>query len=420
MNFLQAFFGRETDSKALTITHDHARDSDGFIRLPQAGELDRHTGSLQTIMHDNELVYACLSIKAQAARDPRLVVERRKNQASGDYTPLPDHPLRRLMASPNAKMTEGDLIVSALISWDTTSPRRFFAEKEYRRGLLVGLHPLNPACMEPRYSTTTRALIGYRWRDGGDAIDYSLDDLLIRAAPAWYAPAPLIAALGSIDADSSQTQYIRSFLTNGGMPSVYLKDTQRTLNTQQRDEIRQRWRATYRNQSQRHDIGVLDMFQDVIKLGSGINELDNDTLRQVAESRICMVLGVPPLIVYAYVGLMRSTYSNLKEAWSGFWDATMSPSLREWRDFWSHSLLPEFEEVRDIQSERIRLRYDLSQVAALQDDVDAVQTRATKAYTSGLITRNEGRTAVGYAPDPDGDTYYVRGGMRDDTPATDP
>lgn len=401
MSFLTSFFKRE---KSLTISH--APDASGFIPMPMHDDLEADAAALQQIMQTNELVFACLNIKAQAARDPHLVVEQRRGQNS-EYKIVENHPLANLMRSPNERMTEGDLLTAAMVSWDTTAPRRLFAEKEYMRSLLVGLHPLNPAMMSPIRSGAGQSISGWRWGTGGNTVDYKIDELLIRSAPSWYQPAPLVAALGSISADTGQTDYVRSFLANGGSPSIYLKDTSRIMTTPMRDEIRARWRATYRNQSRQHDIGVLDMTQDIIKIGAGLDEIDNDILRQISESRICMVLGVPPLIVYAYVGLIRATYSNLKEAWAGFWDATMSPTLREWRDFWALSLLPEFEERGDIQSDRVRLRYDMSQVAALQDDVDALQTRTVKSYTAGLLTLNEARSKIGEKPDPTpaGDEY---------------
>ena len=121
-----------------------------------------------------------------------------------------------------------------------------------------------------------------------------------------------------------------------------------------------------------------------------------------------MVFGVPPLIVYAYVGLLRATYSNLKEAWGGFWDATMSPAFKEWRAFWTWALLPEFEDERDIQAERVRLHYDMTQVAALQEDVDAMQTRARANWSAGGITLNEYRAAIGYGARPGGDDVFAK------------
>lgn len=415
MSIWSAFWHRDNNqSKSLTIERSGTVDL-----LPPARPLATDTADLQNRYTSNELVFACLNIKSQSARDPRLVVEQRVRQGSDEYKPLHTHPLRRLLSRPSATMTEGDFLAAAIVSWDTSNPRRFFAEKEFRNGLLVGLHPLNPAEMFPRYDGQRR-LIGYTWQSGTRRVEFSLDELLIRAAPSWYNPSPLAVVLGSVASDQGQTEYIRSFFANGGMPSVFLKDTQRPLNQQQRDELRSKWRSTYRYQHQQHDIGVLDMYQDIQKIGSTLNELDSDTLRQVAESRICMAFGVPPLIVYAYVGLMRSTYSNLKEAWAGFWDATMSPLLREWRDFWTYSLLPEFEDQIDIDSGRIRLRYDLSQVAAMQDDVDTIQKRAIEKFKAGLIRRNEARSQLGEPPDPTdyGDMYYVvpkkQGAINDD------
>lgn len=408
MSLFSSFFKRDPappEVKGLSISRGMP-DSSGFILRPQINDVDTDTAALQDVMRTNELVYACLNIKAQSARDPRLTVEVRN--ADNEYAALPTHPLQSLMRSPNERMTEGDLLTAAIISWDTTSPRLFFAEKEYQRSLLVGLHPLNPALMTPIRSGVNRVLTGWRWGSGGEAIDYKLEELLIRSAPGWYQPSPLVAALGSIESDTGQTDYVRDFFANGGMPSVYIKDDERMLNQPQRDQARAIFAATYSNRGGgQHSVLVLDKSQSVGKIGAGLDELDSESLRMITESRICMVLGVPPLIVYAYAGLMKATYSNLKEAWAGFWDATMSPTLKEWRDFWALTLLPEFEDRADIRSEKVRLRYDLSQVAALQDDVDAVQTRSVKAYTAGIITLNEARQKIGEKPDPTpaGDEY---------------
>jgi phage portal protein BeeE len=179
------------------------------------------------------------------------------------------------------------------------------------------------------------------------------------------------------------------------------------LNDDKRQEIRDKWRSTYGNRYGRsHDIGILDSNVDFQQTGSKLDELQSQTLRSVAESRICMVFGVPPLIVYAYVGLLRATYSNLGEAWRGFWDATMSPMFKELKDFWTWSLLTEFEDESDIRSERVRLAYDMSTVAALQEDVDAIQKRSEQAWRAGGISRAEYRQALSQPSDPS-DAFYL-------------
>lgn len=366
------------------------------------------TATLEATMSLNELVFACIAVKATAARDPRLTVQVQKQQGGKlVYEEQPGHPFRSLIMRPNPRMTEGDLMRAAIVSWDISNPRRFYAEKEYKNSLLVALHPLNPALMQPKYSQSGgRQLLGYTWSDGTSRREYSLDDLLIRSAPAWYDPPPLVAALGATESDTAQTDYVRAFFENGGVPPGLLKYNM-PLNDERRDEIRDKWRSRHGNRyGRQHDIGVLDVNAEYQQTGSKLDELASQTLRSVAESRICMVFGVPPLIVYAYVGLLRATYSNLGEAWRGFWDATMSPMFKELKDFWTWGLLTEFEDEADIRDEKVKLAYDMSTVAALQEDVDAIQKRAEAAWRAGGMTRAQYVQALGLQPDP-GDAFYL-------------
>ena len=401
---------RQTPSseKALSISLEPGGFTTEIMNYGRLSRPRADTATLEATMSLNELVFACIGVKATAARDPRLTVTQAVRKAGKViYEEVPNHPFRALIMRPNDRMTEGDLMRAAIVSWDISNPRRFYCEKEYKNGLLIGLHPLNPACMRPKYSQSRRELIGYEWNDGQQRREYALDELLIRSAPSWYDPPPLVAALGATESDTSQTDYVRAFFENGGIPPGIIT-YDRPLNDPQRDEIRDKWRATYGNRNGRqHDVGVFDVHAKWQETGATLDKLQSQTLRSVAESRICMVFGVPPLIVYAYVGLLRATYANLGEAWRGFWDATMSPTFKELRDFWTWSLLIEFEEERDIRAENVKLAYDMSTVAALQEDVDALQSRARANFSGGLISQNEARSAIGYSAITGGDTTFV-------------
>ena len=114
------------------------------------------------------------------------------------------HPFRQLIMHPIPLMTEGDLMQAAIVSWDISIRAGSMPKKSIRPAELIELWPLNPACMTPRYrQTANRAIVGYRWESGQQRKDYTLDDLVIRAAPSWYDPPPLAAALGSVSADSA-------------------------------------------------------------------------------------------------------------------------------------------------------------------------------------------------------------------------
>src|SRR5262245_13642511 len=230
--------------------------------------------SLQRTMSQNELVYACIRVKATSARDPRLIVQQQISQnGKTSYEELPGHPFRQLIMHPNPMMTEGDFLTAAIVSWDISNPRRFYAEKVYTNGLLTALWPLNPACMTPILSRVPPYdVIGYTWKAGRMQKDYTLDELLIRSAPAWYDPAPLVAALGSVGSDTAQTDTILNYFANGGIPPIFLKFNM-AMNNDQRDEVRAKWRSIYGGGQNAGDIGVIDANSDVKEVGSKLDQL---------------------------------------------------------------------------------------------------------------------------------------------------
>jgi phage portal protein BeeE len=49
------------------------------------------------------------------------------------------------------------------------------------------------------------------------------DSLLLRTNPDWSNASPLSVALGAVDADTAQTDFIRAFFNYGGQPGGILK-----------------------------------------------------------------------------------------------------------------------------------------------------------------------------------------------------
>lgn len=365
--------------------------------------------SLQRAYTRSEIVYAAINAKATACVDPRLLIEQRAGD--GEWEEIEGHPFRRLMMRPNSYMDEAAFTQAAITSRDISG--RFYAEiVRGENRLPIEMHPLNPAkiAVVPR----TDQINDYEYRDGDKRVIIRGEDMIdwpMRSPLNKYdALSPLAVAMGSIDADRAQTDFIRAFFNNSGVPSGILTIKNRTLNQAQADELRGKWRLMFgRTFGNQGDVAVLDENAEYQKIGQGVGELQGDALREFTETRVAMVFGVPVLIIYAFAGLRRATYSNLKEAYGGFWDTTLTPWFKSWRSFLTWRLLPEFgESVRElIFAERIRLNYDMSQVAALQEDVDAIHKRAEAALRAGGITLNEYRALVGEDEDPQGD-YYIR------------
>jgi hypothetical protein len=71
--------------------------------------------------------------------------------------------------------------------------------------------------------------------------------------------------------------------------------------------------------------------------------------------------------------------------------------------------LPEFEGIDAIKAEKVRVGWDVSHVAFLQEDANAIHTRARENFKSGGWTLNEFREATGMPPDEvKGSDYYIQ------------
>lgn len=363
--------------------------------------------ALARTLRRNELVFACVRVKGDALAKPRLVVERRT--ASDTYEEIVGHPLTELLARPNDLMDTATFFHTLVVSRDVFP--RFVAERlRSPAGATVGLNPLDPSKVKPVAGTDAQGrpvVSAWEWRDGSSRVTFQADELLIWEPVGWAQPPAAEVALGSVDADGGQNDYVRAFFNNAGVPSGVLS-VKGTLDQPRVDAIKAKWRAAYgRAWGRQHDIAVLDENATYNRTGANLNELDSETVRMATETRICMAFGVPPLIIYAYTGVVKATYSNLEAAYKGFWDLTIDPLLGKIRAWLSMTLLEEFEGRDRVRAGLVRLRWDTSQVAALQEDEDARHTRARANLQAGITLRNEAREAIGLERDPAGDVYHM-------------
>ena len=355
----------------------------------------------------SELVFACINIKAQAAVDPRLIVER-KNIRTGTWEEVEGHPMRRLMMRPNPMMGEAEFAQAVITSKDICGV--FYAEIVRKGVLPIALYPLDPSKMRP-IPDSNGGISAYEWKNGNLTVIIPAEDVLVwrnyDPQNRYHGQSPLSVAMGSVDADNLQTDYIQAFFATGGVPSGILTIKGRTVNQEESDIIRAKWRQKFnpRYGGVKDDIAVLDENAEYQVLGSRLDQLQNEEIRSVAEARIAMVFNVPPLIIYAYVGLLHATYSNLKEAWAQFWASNLSPWFKQYRGWLTWALLSQFESIESIYGETVRLMHDLSEVTALREDVNATQDRARNNLLAGGILLNEFRDLIGLEPDPKGDVY---------------
>ncbi len=172
----------------------------------------------------------------------------------------------------------------------------------------------------------------------------------------------------------------------------------------------------YRRTSQvRTGPAVLDENTSYDKIGANPDELASQHLNERAEARICAPFGVPPLLAGALVGLKhQNNRASARAANADFWENKLSPMYKRLRIHLTWTLFKEFEGEDRIRAGLSRLNWDMSQVLALQEDMESKRKDARENLKAGGITLDQFLEKIGEKPlDGDrGKVYYIPNNLK--------
>lgn len=361
--------------------------------------LDGQPSEIMLLTATNEVIYACLRARMKALIQPTFVIERK--QPDGSYVAEPDHPLAGLLRRPGPNLDTASFWRCLEASYSSLG--RLYLEPIYskRRRVLAGFNPLNPAYVTEQYDGDG-ILISYDWAPpDARKISFAPEELITRRAVDWADVPPLIAALGAAEADRLANEFIAGFFGGGGIPSGIIKG-RGTWDQTRADDFRAAWMRRFTAGSRAPAI-LDENIESYERIGVSLDEIGDDTLMMYIETRLCMCYEVPPLIVYAYAGLLKATYSNLQEAWASFWDATALPLQADWAGWITWALLILFESEDDIRLANVRCRFDVSQIGPYQEDLTAKNKQYGEGFDKDAVTLNEYRGTMGLEPRTGGD-----------------
>ena len=365
--------------------------------------LDRNIGNYRKAYASQVAVYACIMARATAVSSaPVRVYE----EQEGDPKELPKHPLRRLMSRPGPMTSEAEWLLLTQVLMDATG---FAAIQKVRNssGHVIQLWHLRSDWLQEVKRNQRPSDWEYRVPGISPILLKAEDVLIIAGGPSTdlgvTGMSPIAVALREVGIDNAMTDFLKLFVDTGGVPinALVMKDAIR--DQAQADFHRELWQAAFGGFRNWGKVPILSGGMDVKKIGSSIDELAYPQLRALTEAHICSAFRVPPIIAGVQAGIEASTYSNYEQARKAFFEDTVSGLWMRLDGALTRGLLPEFE-----TDEAISLEFDLSGVAALQEDKQKIWERAGEALSRGAITVNQFHAAVGLPGlGKDGDVLYL-------------
>jgi HK97 family phage portal protein len=377
----------------------------------------------------NAIIFSCITLKAISFMEPELkaYLSKANDEAEQlDYA----HMLSKLLLHPNKRQSQSAFMRAWSTHLDVAGAVFAYKVRNSVR-MPIRLQLLQPDLVKPivMYSRND-AIVAKMEAKGLDASQYEPGDIIaysygvephLQYLPACdiihemahpdpldpfhgLSPIAVLARMG--DLDNYAADYLRAFFLNAGIPSGILK-LKTAVDKDQRLRVKEQWKEKYSSIKGWFDVFVTDADVEYQEIGSPPKVMDLEQVFGETESRICGTFGVHPVLIAAYIGLLRSTMANYEQARKHLYQNTMKPMWVSSADRLSTDLAEEFGP--DLYTE-----YDLSDIDALKEDKQLTWDRAIKAYDSGLVKRNEARAMVeGLECDEEGgDVYKISAGTQ--------
>ena len=338
------------------------------------------------------IVNACIRELSIGAAAARYYVEKETEEGFVEVT---GSPLSQLIIRPNPDQDFYHWI-ERFVTYLYVSGNVYVMKERNRGNQITGIFLLRPDRVS--IVPSGEGVQGYTYEIDGREYALAKEDVGHMSLPNpsgdLYGLSPLHVLARTINLDLSMTDFAKQYFENAGVPSGLLKVKRRLNNQDEAERLRTRWRASFGGTKNMHRIAVLDEDAEYQQMASDPGNMALTELHNHTESRICSVLGVPPILISANVGLQRSTFANYKEARLSFHSETLEPLILKIIRFLNYCIGDELQES---------IQADFSQMRAFMDDKETDNKRATALFGAGIITLNEARELVGQEAMPEGD-----------------
>lgn len=349
----------------------------------------------------NSAVFACLAVIAKGHQEAPLRVFRKTRDGKEEW--LDDHPFQAFVDDPHPALTKVE------VDWWLEVAKHVHGNAYLRKvraagGNVVETQLLSPLHVTPVTTKEDRArgvfISHYRWEyepskyeeiPAADVVHFRMgvDDQDHRLGCS-----PLQRAVREVCTDEEAMTFTKALLTNmGAVGLVVTLPPNVPMTREEAEDLRQRIDDKFTADG-RGRTTVLTNGATMTQTGFNPQQLNLQDAHRIPEERIAAVLGVHPMVAGLGAGLQRSTFSNYAEARDALFEQTIIPLYVAEAATWQKQLLR-----TDFDTDpRVSVRYDVTDVRALQEDQNEVYARLSVAVEKGWVKRNEARAEVGLPP----------------------
>ncbi len=333
----------------------------------------------------NPVGFRAVKIVAEAAAALPLVLQDRERRYDL-------HPINDLIARPNAAQGRAELF-EALYGQLLLTGNAYLEAVNADEGLPVEMHVLR----SDRMSVVPGAdgwPAAYEYAVNGRKMRFAVTEATspichiktFHPQDDHYGFSPLQAAASAIDVHNSASRWSKALLDNAARPSgaiIYKgADGQAALSNDQYDRLLSEMESQHQGARNAGRPMLLEGGLDWKPMGFSPSDMEFQKTKESAAREIATAFGVPPMML----GIPGdATYANYQEANRAFYRLTVLPLATR-----VCSVIADW--LSDFSGERIELRPDLDQVAALSGERDAQWRRVSDAL---FLTDAEKRSLLG-------------------------
>lgn len=236
---------------------------------------------------------------------------------------------------------------------------------------------------------------------GGESIDLDPSEVshIISPDPDDYfrGLGAMQPAKNSAILDFNAQAFNKNFIQNDGVPHFLFK-TPEKMTDKQAQQFRRYWNNQHQGASKAGNFGLIYGDIEVDKLGSTPKDVQYNEMQKINREIYLATLHVPPSIV----GLLEyANYANMEVQESHFWNNAVMPILNNIADQLTFDIAFYF-------NPDYVLRFDYSQIEALQENEKEKSDIACALVSNRLMTPNEARKRFYNAePYEGGDVIYI-------------